>query len=251
MRISFNRIAYEALQVCNALSLDAVEQAVATTRLGPGARILDIGTGNAAVSIRLARRFGFQVTAVELDPGMADLARARIEQAGVPLDLVQATSGAVLKASPPFDLIVAIGTTEPAGAGLRDPADIFASLGAHLVPEGFLLWGDVVWRDIPPEPLRQMMELTNTYADDAGWRAAAATAGLQVLSARMSPDAEWDGYAGAMQAAADAWLMAHPDDEAAPAVRRNADRVRLMLDFGRPHMDFGLYLLRKGPIRPT
>ena len=246
MRINFNRIAYEALQVCNALSLDAVEAAVAATGLGPNARALDIGTGNAAVPIRLAERFGLALTAVELDPGMADLARERIAKAGVAIDLLEARSGDVLATSAPFDLITAIGTIEPAGAGLRQPADIFAGLAAHLTPGGFLLWGDVVWKGEPPEPLRQMMELSNTYADDAGWRAAATAAGLQVVSARMSPDAEWDHYTSTMQAAADAWLAAHPDDEAAPGVRRNADRVKAMFAFGRPYMDFGLYLFRKG-----
>lgn len=246
MRINFNRIAYEALQVCNALSLDAVEAAVAEAGLPSSARALDIGTGNAAVPIRLAERFGFVVTAVELDPGMAELARARIAAAGVAVDLVEARSGDVLAASAPFDLITAIGTIEPAGAGLRDPAGVFAGLAVHLTPGGFLLWGDVVWKGEPPEPLRQMMELNNTYADDAGWRAAAASAGLAVISARMSPDAEWDHYTTTMQSAAEAWLAAHPDDEAAPGVRRNADRVKAMFAFGRPFMDFGLYLFRKG-----
>lgn len=245
MRISFNRIAYEALQVCNALSLNAVEDAVAAAGLPPGARALDIGTGNAAVPIRLAGRFGLAVTAVELDPGMADLARGRIAAAGVAVELVEARSGDVLLASAPFDLITAIGTIEAAGAGRRSPTDIFAGLATYLAPGGFLLWGDVVWRGEPPEPLRQMMELNNTYADDAGWRAAAASAGLEVVSARMSPDAEWDHYTTTMQTAADAWLDAHPDDEAAPGVRRNADRVRAMFDFGRPFMDFGLYLFRR------
>lgn len=245
MRINFNRIAYEALQVCNALSLDAVEAAVAATGLPPGARALDIGTGNAAVPIRLAERFGLAVTAVELDPGMAELARARIAADGASVELVEARSGEVLTACPPFDLITAIGTIEPAGAGLRDPAEVFAGLAAHLTPGGFLLWGDVVWRGEPPEPLRQMMELNNTYADDAGWRAAAASARLEVVSARMSPDAEWDHYTTTMQAAAETWLAAYPDDEIASGVRRNADRVKAMFAFGREHMDFGLYLLRR------
>ncbi len=245
MRINFNRIAYEALQVCNALALDAVETAVARTGLPPGARVLDIGTGNAAVPILLSRQFAFAVTAVELDPGMADLARGRITAAGVAVDLVEGRSGDVLATSAPFDLITAIGTIEPAGAGLREPAEVFAGLAAHLMPGGFLLWGDVAWKDEPPGPLRQMMEMNNTYADDAGWREASASAGLDVVSARMSPDAEWDHYTATMQAAADAWLAAHPDDEAAPGVRRNAERVKAMFDFGRPYMDFGLYLLRK------
>ena len=245
MRINFNRIAYEALQVCNAVSMDAVEEAVDLTDLPPGARALDIGTGNAAVAIRLAKRFGLLVTAVEFDPGMAELARSRIAEAGACVDLIEARSGDVLAGSSPFDLIAAIGTIEPAGAGLREPADIFAGLAAHLTPGGFILWGDVVWKGEPPEPLRQMMELNNTYADDAGWRAAAASAGLEVVSAWMSPDAEWDHYTSTMQTAAETWLAAHPNDEAAPGVRRNADRVRALFDFGRPFVDFGLYLLRK------
>ncbi|HEY1225415.1 MAG TPA: class I SAM-dependent methyltransferase [Brevundimonas sp.] len=245
MRINFNRIAYEALQVCNALALDAVEAAVAATGLPPGARTLDIGTGNAVVPIMLTERFGFAVTAIELDPGMAELARARIAAAGAAVDLVEARSGDVLATSASFDLITAIGTIEPAGAGLRAPADVFAGLAAHLTPGGFLLWGDVVWKGEPPEPLRQMMELNNSYADDAGWRAAAASADLEVVSARMSPDPEWGHYTTTMQTAAETWLAAHPDDEAAPGVRRNADRVKAMFAFGRPFMDFGLYLLRR------
>jgi cyclopropane fatty-acyl-phospholipid synthase-like methyltransferase len=245
MRINFNRIAYGALQVCNALDLEAVEAAVATAGLAPGARALDIGTGNAAVAVRLAERFGLAVTAVELDPGMAELARSRIAEAGASVNLIEARSGEVLAASAPFDLIVAIGTVEPAGAGLREPADIFARLADHLAPGGFLLWGDLTWKGEPPEPLRQMTQVTNIFADDAGWRAAAATAGLAVVSARMSSDAEWDRYTTTMQAAASAWLAANPDDEAAPGVRRNAERVKLMFDFGRPYLDFGLYLFRK------
>lgn len=245
MRINFNRIAYGALQVCNALDLEAVEAAVAMAGLMPGARALDIGTGNAAVAVRLAERFGLAVTAVELDPGMAELARSRIAEAGAPVQLIEARSGEVLSASAPFDLIVAIGTVEPAGASLREPVHIFARLTDHLAPGGWLLWGDLTWKGGPPEPLRQMTQMTNTYADDAGWRAAAATAGLDVVSARMSSEAEWDHYTNTMQAAAAAWLAANPDDEAAPGVRRNAERVKLMFDFGRPHLDFGLYLLRK------
>lgn len=245
MRMNFNRIAYEALQVCNALDPEAVETAVAATGLQPGARALDIGTGNAAVAIRLAERFGLDVTAVELDPGMAELARSHIAAAGAPVQLIEARSGEVLGAAAPFDLIVAIGTVEPAGEGVREPTAIFAGLADHLAPRGWLLWGDLTWKGEPPEPLRQMMQMTNTYADDAGWRAAAETAGLEVASARLSSDAEWDHYTTTMQAAAEAWLAANPDNEAAAGVRRNADRVKLMFDFGRPFLDFGLYLLRK------
>lgn len=245
MTVTFNRIAYQALQVCNALGMDQVDAAVRQTGVAPGARALDIGTGNAAVAIRLAQAFDLAVAAVEADPGMAELARSRIAEARAGVDLIVARSGDVLATQAPFDLIVALGTIEPAGAGLREPADVFAALARHLTAGGWLLWGDVTWRGEPPEPLRQVMEIHNTYAGDAGWRAAAGAAGLEVVSARMSSDAEWDHYVGAMQAAADDWLVAHPDDPAAAGVRANAHRVATMLSFGRPHIDFGLYLMRR------
>lgn len=243
MGIRFNHVAYPALEVCNAVDMAAVDALIWAADLPVGARALDIGAGNAAVAIRLAERFGLEVVAVEGDPVMAGLARARIAAAGATVRLVEGLSGDVLAAETPFDLIVSIGATEPAGGGLRVPADMLTALAARLVPGGRLLWGDTVWKGEPPAPLRQLMEMTNLFADDAGWRAAAASAGLEVIAARLSSDAEWDRYTGAMQAAAAAWLEAHPDHEDAAVVRRGADRVRMMFDFGRPHIDFGLYLL--------
>jgi predicted O-methyltransferase YrrM len=240
----FNRIAYAEMEVCNALDIAAVEAAVAAAGLHPGARALDIGTGNAAVAIALARA-GLSVTAVEGDPDMAALARDRIAASGLVVDLIEARSGEVLAASAPFDLIVSIGAVEPAGGGLREPADIFAALAEHLAPGGALLWGDVVWKGEPPAPLVQMTGITNTYADDAGWRAAAERTGLQVVSGRLSSQAEWGRYLAALLGAPARWLAQNADDPAAAAVARNAERVRLLFDFGRPFMDFGLYLFRK------
>ena len=54
MSMSFQRIAYEALEVCNGVTMAAVEAAVAAAGLPSGTLALDIGTGNAGVAIRLA-----------------------------------------------------------------------------------------------------------------------------------------------------------------------------------------------------
>lgn len=247
MRMSFHRIAYEALEVCNALEMATVDDAVARAGLPAGARALDIGCGNASVSIRLADKFGLAVTAVELDPAMADLAEARIAASGAAsrVTLERRSSGAVLAGADAFDLIVAIGTTQPAGGGLLEPADIFPRLAAHLTPGGWLLWGDLTWRDAPPEPLRRLVEAGNRYLDDAGWRATAARSGLETVQAEISADATWDRYVEGMDGAARAWLAANPKSPEAAAVTAAADRVKAMFDFGRPWLDFGLYLFRK------
>ena len=78
MRRSFHLIAYEALDVCNALERETLAAAVARTGVPAGGRALEIGSGNATVAVLLARDFGLDVEAVELDEGMAALAQDRV-----------------------------------------------------------------------------------------------------------------------------------------------------------------------------
>lgn len=245
MRMSFHSIAYEALDICNPLDTPAIDRMIERLDLS-GRRALDIGCGNAAVSIRLAQRFDLEVTAVELDPAIAALAAQRIAAAGADrVVLHQGRAGEVLETSPPFDLIVALGTTDPNGDGRRAPADMFSGLRGRLTPDGCLLWGDLVWTAPPPEPLRIITEMTNTYASDEGWREAAAAAGLDVLAVETSSNDQWDRYLATMQGAVGAWLEAHPEHQNAADVRMTADRIRTLFDFGRPFLGFGLYLLRR------
>lgn len=247
MRTTFHRIAYEALDVCNAVEMSTLEAAVSLTGLTPHARAFDIGSGNGAVAIRLAERFGFEVTSVELDPAMAELARARIEasQASCRIILHEARSDVVLEVGAPFDLIVALGTTEPIGGGVRDPRNMFRGLARRLTPGGWLLWGDLVWLAEPSQPLRQIVELSNRYADHEGWQAAARDAGLEVVSAEVSSPELWNRYRTTMMEAAEAWLAARPDHPAAASIRSRAHQLKLMFDFGEGALGFGLYLLRQ------
>lgn len=243
MRVSFNLIAYRALNVCNALEMAEVEAAVARASLPEGATALDIGCGNGAVAAMLARRFGLSVTAVERDPVMAVLARERTAGSGAVV--IEAGSETVLAGLPPQDLIIVIGATEAAAPGVRDPRAVFERLHDHLAPGGWLLWGDLFWSAQPPEPLRILVEATNTYLTHDGWQTAARDAGFEVVSADVSPSEVWDSYTTTMDAAARDWLAANPDAPEASGVRASADRVKAMFDFGRPYLGFGLYLLRR------
>jgi predicted O-methyltransferase YrrM len=245
-RMSFQRIAYEVREVCNGVELSVLEAAVARTGLGEGATAIDIGTGNATVAIRLAQRFGLTVAAVELDPVMADLARSRIAaaDAGSRVSLTVARAAEVLARTEPVDLIVALGTTDVSGEGRPTPEAGFIALRRKLKPGGWLLWGDVVWLAEPPAPLRQITEVTNQYTDDTGWRTAATTAGFEVVDGRISPRDVHDAYARDCVAAARAWVEAHPEAPEAASILFNADRVQAIMEFGRDHIGFGLYLLR-------
>ena len=248
MRVAFHHIAYQPLAVCNALSMDRLEAAARRAGLKPNAVVMDIGCAYGEVSIHLARAFDAQVTAVELDPVMAEGAEARIQAAGLSdqITVRRETSAAALAALPAFDLIVAIGSTEPAGQGLREPAEVFAALSQYLTSRGALLWGDLFWKAEPPEPLRQLVETGGYYVSHEAWQAAAREAGLEVISAEISHETEWAAYRTGMETAIADWLDAHPDHPDAPSVATTAHRIKMMLDFGADYLGFGLYLFRKG-----
>lgn len=244
MTTTFGRIAYEALDVCNGVEMATIKAAVARTGLSAGARAADIGTGNAGVAIRLCQVFGFDVTAIEFDPVMAELAAARIATAGVQVDLVVGSAAQVLRAIPPLDLVVALGTTNLTGEGRPTPEAGFAFLKQGVRPGGWLLWGDLVWQGEPSVPLRQVVEATNLYADDDGWVRAAASAGFTLEWREISSQVVFDAYARDAVGAARAWLAINPHAPEAETVRFHADRMQAVFEFGHDLIGFGLYLFR-------
>jgi SAM-dependent methyltransferase len=236
MLVNFPRIAYAALPVCNALELDDVEAAVARTGLSSDARMLDLGCAHAGVSLALARRFGFQADAVDADGAMVDLARERIEASGLKdrVRLHHAWSGPFLRDQPAYDLIIAIGVIDPVGDGALAPEAMLHGLSHHLAAGGWLLWGDLVWKAEPPEPLRRVIEANNLYADHSGWQSAARAAGLEVVTTGLSSDETWTRYMTAMETSVTTWAAAHPDRPETPGIAARGDRLRARLSGLRP-----------------
>lgn len=248
MTPTYHSIAYAGFEVANPVGLHAILALARRTGLAPGARVIDIGAGAGGVSVALARDLGLSVQAVERYPDMAAMIRERAAAAGVAdrVAVVAEGSAAVLDDLAPADLIVALGSTEPAGPGIRSAEAIFAALAARLASPGWILWGDLTWKGDPPGPLRQVIGATGDYATHEGWQAAARAAGLEVVSAELAPDADWDAFFGGADARVRDWLDAHPDDPAAPTIRARADLSKTTFDFGRPWLAFGLYLFKKG-----
>ncbi len=247
MTPTFHSIAYAGLEIANPTTLGAVRALIALTGLGREATAIDIGAGAGAVTTVLAKEFDIGVKAIERYPDMADMIRERAEAAGVAhrVEVIAEDSATALSRLALADLIVALGTTEPVGPGVRAASDIFKSLAQSLTSPGWLIWGDLTWKGEPPAPLRQIIGATGDYASHEGWLEAARAAGLEVISAEIAPDADWDAYLGGADARVRTWLEANPEDPAAETIRIRADRIKAMFDFGRPWLDFGLYLFRK------
>ena len=247
MRMNFHRLAYEVIEVCNALTLETFRSLLAQASPTPGGRALEIGAGNAALAISLARDFHMQVETVEVDMAVAALAQSRINAAGVEdrVTLSRMRSLTLLEDLPPQDLILAVGATDPVGEEHRHPDDAFRELAKYLVPGGLLVWGDLYWTTEPPEPLARVMALTNVCTPLADWTAAAGAAGLEVLDIHIADDATWETYAATMDRAARDWLSANPERIEHPHIAATADRVRSFLTFSRPFTGFALQLMRK------
>lgn len=247
MALTYHRIAYDGVLVANPVTLEAVEALAARTGLGTDAIALDIGAGAGGVSVALAKRLDLKVHAIERDPAMAEMIRSRAEAAGASHRIIvhAENSARALDRLAPAHLIVALGTTEPAGPGVRDPNGIISGLAGRLASSGWLLWGDMVWKGDPPEPLRQVIGLTGDYADDAGWRAAGEAAGLELVETRASPQEEWDAFFDGADSRVRTWLEASPDAPEAAGIRARADQIKAMFDYGKPWLGFALYLWRK------
>jgi len=187
------------------------------------------------------------VQAIERDPVMAQMIRQRVEAVGVTdrVSVVVENSATALARLSPVDLIVALGTTDAAAPGLREPSALFARLAQHLRGPGWLLWGDLTCKADAPGPLRQVIGVTGDYASHEGWQQAALAAGLEVVAAEPSSDADWDTFFGGADAAVRDWLDAHADHPDASDIRLRADQIKATFDFGRPWLGFGLYLFRK------
>jgi SAM-dependent methyltransferase len=240
-------IAYEAMGFCNPLSAQTLDRTLAWAGLKPGLRTLDLGCGNAAMSIHLAEAYGLTIDAIERSPAVSDIARRRLEGRGAPgsVTLHTVDSATFLKDAQPYDLIVCVGASAVV-PGPPEPQAIMETLKAHVKPGGMVLWSDPYWKADPDPAFVAMLGPYAAYKTHAGNIEAGEAAGLELRYAGASPAHEWDDCAFSLYAAPQAWLAEHPDDPQAADVRLRIQMQRMAyMTFGRDTLGFGLYLFRR------
>lgn len=62
---------------------EIVERMLRLADVGPGDRLIDLGSGDGRIPIAAAKRFGIQALGVDIDPTLVDRARANAKAAGV------------------------------------------------------------------------------------------------------------------------------------------------------------------------
>jgi cyclopropane-fatty-acyl-phospholipid synthase len=135
------------------------------TKLGlrEGMRVLDVGCGWGSFAIHAAARHGVHVTGVTLSPAQAELARARVREAGLSdrveievRDYRELPRGA-------FDAIASIGMSEHVGE--RQIDRYAGELYSLLRPGGTLLNHAIAGLDPDDEPLEDLFSTRYVFPD--------------------------------------------------------------------------------------
>jgi cyclopropane-fatty-acyl-phospholipid synthase len=132
-------------------------------RLAPGMRVLDVGCGWGSFAIHAARNHGVTVTGVTLSPSQAELARKRVEEAGVADKVEILLSDYRELPSGSFDAISSIGMSEHVG---ESQIDLYArSLFSLLAPGGLLLNHAIAALDPDHNPLEDLFSTRYVFPD--------------------------------------------------------------------------------------
>jgi cyclopropane-fatty-acyl-phospholipid synthase len=132
-------------------------------RLEPGMRMLDVGCGWGSFAIHAAREHGVSVIGVTISPSQAELARRRVEEAGVADRVEIRLSDYRELPGGSFDAVSSIGMTEHVG---ENQIDVYAkSLFALLAPGGLLLNHAIAALDPEHKPLEDVFSMRYVFPD--------------------------------------------------------------------------------------
>lgn len=232
---SFNLVSYERIGLANPVSDTAIGEALDSSDLKSGDLSAELGCGNAALAILLARR-GLRVLAVDRGEEMAALAARKVEAAGLndQVRVIHGEADAVAAGEGPFRLVSALGTT-----ALTD----FDVLASWIEPGGWLLWGDIFWRE---EPKVHLPQVGLDYDTDAGWRGRASRAGLELVHARISDDDDWAAYVARLKQAVEDWAAENPEHPSRSLVEARGNAIAAMYaPENMRTLGFVTYLFRK------
>ena len=124
------RGAFHALHALNPVRFDYVAQRTALA----GQRVLDVGCGGGLLAESLARA-GAQVTAIDLAPGMIEIARLHAHESQLTIDYQLASAEQLAqRREPPFDVITCMELIEH----VPSPALLMQALAQLLRPGGQL-----------------------------------------------------------------------------------------------------------------
>ncbi|MBA3718525.1 MAG: methyltransferase domain-containing protein [Actinobacteria bacterium] len=207
--------------------------------LGPSSHVLDIGSGKGGPAVLLAREIGCRITSVERSPEFAAVARERVREAGVEVEVVE-SDAKDFRIEPVYDAALCLGASF-AFDGLVPTVEALA----NAVPSrGFVAVGEPYWRtwplpaDFEVEEGEDFLTLPQTVERFE-------SAGVQVVTLIASSHDDWDRYESLHWLALEEWLAANPDDPQAEEFRERGCHHRdRYLRWIRDLMGWAIFICR-------
>ncbi len=241
----YSSVSHHGLQYANPISPVKMETFFALLDLPASASVLDIGTGNAEVLIRLVELYGVKAIGIERSPAALSRAReqiaARVPHSSIELRDIDASTLPALGES--FDVAICIGASEIFGGY----AGTLQTLAQSVQPGGQLVVGELYWKQEPtPDYLTTFGIPREEYTTHANNVAIGVEQGLIPLFALVASDDEWDQYEWWRIRAIERYAQEQPDDPDVPTL---LERIRwwrdMYLRWGRDTLGFALYLFQK------
>lgn len=172
--------------------LEATETLLAQVEIGPGTRVLDIGSGLGGTARHIAATTGAKVLGIDLTPAFVEAAKALSGLVSLG-DRTEFRTGSAL-ALPVEDASADLATMIHVGMNIADKAALMREVARVLAPGGRFALFDLMLRGegVIPFPVPWASEAAHSFvAPPDAYREAAATAGL-------TPEAERDRHAYAV-----------------------------------------------------
>jgi SAM-dependent methyltransferase len=229
--------------ICAPVSEIHLERLLTRAKLPAGARILDLGCGEAAWTLRALELYP-DATADGVDISARGLAAAAkdAEDRGLSGRIrLHETSAVGFPVAEPYDLVLCVGATHAFG-GLAATMD---GVRRYLRPGGLVLVGEAFWERPPTsEALTKLGAAPDDYADLAGTVAAVEGAGFRVVYGHTSELTEWDEYEWSWTGSLAHWALDHPGPEGEAALAASLEHRDMWLNGYRGIFGFVTFLLR-------
>jgi SAM-dependent methyltransferase len=213
-------------------------------RLGPGIRVLDLGSGSGEMLCTWARDLGIKGTGIDMSRLFSEQAKLRAEELRV-ADRVEFIHGdaAGYVADEKVDVAACVGATW-IGGGV---AGTIKLLTKSLRTGGIILIGEPYWVRVPPTEdvakgclagsISDYLLLPELLASFGGL-------GYDVVEMVLANQEGWDRYEAAKWLTMRRWLEANPDDDFAKEVRAQlTSEPERYAAYTREYMGWGVFAL--------
>ncbi|GMV38714.1 MAG: hypothetical protein AMXMBFR64_04300 [Myxococcales bacterium] len=237
-------ITESAHRIHNPITAEKLATLGAALRLGPGARVLDLGSGSGEMLCTWARDHGIVGTGIDMSQLFTEQAKARAVELGVS-DHVEFIHGdaAGYVSEEKVDVAACVGASW-IGGGVAGTIELLAG---SLRTGGIILIGEPFWRQLPPTEEVAMGCLASSIGDFLMLPRLLASfghLGYDVVEMVLADQDGWDRYEAAKWLTMRRWLEANPGDESAEDVRaRLASEPERHAAYTREYLGWGVFAL--------